>query len=145
MRISMKMRKTIPTTLALFWILGLFLPACETGNNGEYQFSDWDQDGNEQLDENEFYRAYAGVKYHNQWDANQDKYIDEEEWGSGVTNYWVAYDIGEYGAFSSWDPDVHGKLSEEQFQKRIFEFYDKDRDGALSKQEYQAWYNDFNE
>lgn len=141
----MKMRKTIPTTLVFFLILGWFLSGCDTGENAQYDFSDWDQDGNEMLDENEFYRAYAGTKYHNQWDANEDKYIDEEEWGSGVANYWVAYDIGEYGAFSSWDPDVHGRLSEHQFRERIFEFYDKDEDGFLSKEEYQAWLNDFNE
>lgn len=141
----MKMRKTIPTTLVFFLVLGWSLSGCDTRDNGQYEFSDWDQDGNEMLDENEFYRAYAGAKYHNQWDADQDKYIDEGEWESGLANYWVAYDIGEFGAFASWDPDVHGRLSEEQFRKRIFEFYDKDGDGSLSKEEYQAWYKDFTE
>ena len=141
----MKMRKTIPTVLAFLWILGLSLSACDTGDSGKYEFSDWDQDENELLDENEFYRAYAGVKYHNQWDADQDTFIDQEEWERGVANYWVAYDIGELGAFSSWDPDVHGKLSENQFRQRIVKFYDKDGDGYLNKEEYQVWYNDFNE
>ena len=140
----MIMRKFIPTTLAFFWILGLFLSGCDTGKNKEYEFSDWDQDGNSLIDKKEFYRAYAGTKYHNQWDADQDKFVNEEEWESGVTNYWVAYDIGEYGAFSSWDSDVHGKISEAEFQERIFEFYDKDGDGYLNKEEYQSWFSDVN-
>lgn len=129
--------------LAFLLILGWSLSACNTGANGEYEFSDWDQDGNELLEEEEFYRAYAGTKYFNQWDANQDAFVDEEEWGSGVANYWVAYDIGEFGAFSSLDPDIHGKVSEERFRERILEFYDKDGDGFLNREEYQAWYSDF--
>lgn len=141
----MKMRKAISAVLAFFWILGLSLSGCDTGGNSEYEFSDWDQDGNELLDEMEFYRAYAGVDYHNRWDVDQDKFVSEEEWETGVANYWVPYDIGEFGAFSSWDPDVHGNLPENKFRERIFGFYDKDGDRYLNKEEYRAWYSDVSE
>ena len=140
----MKVRKFTPTALAFFLILGLFISGCDAGRNEEYKFSDWDQDGNDLIDKKEFYRAYAGTKYHNRWDADQDKYVNEEEWERGVANYWVPYDIGEYGAFSSWDSEVHGRFSENEFQERIFEFYDKEGDGYLNKDEYQSWFSDVN-
>lgn len=141
----MKIRKTIPATFVCFLILALTLSACDIGGADEYAFSDWDQDGNEQLDEKEFYRAYAGTKFHERWDVDQDMFINEEEWDRGVANYWVAYDIGEYAPFSNWDPDIHGRVSEQKFRERIFEFYDRNDDGYLDKVEYQAWYNDFSE
>ena len=138
----MKMRKIIHTTLAFLLFLGLSLSACDSAGSDEYTFEDWDQDGNEMLDEKEFYRAYAGIDYHNQWDTDQDRAVNQEEWERGVANYWVAYDIGEFGAFSSWDPDVHGNLAEERFRERIFIFYDKDGDGYLNGEEYRNWHSD---
>lgn len=139
------MKKKIPATIVFFCVLAFSLSGCDTGGNGEYEFSDWDQDGNELLDKNEFFRAYAETNYHSRWDTDEDKFIDQEEWESGVTSYWVAYDIAEHGAFSTWDPDINEKLPEDEFREKIFEFYDKDGDGFLNKEEYQSWYSDVEE
>lgn len=136
----MKMKKAIPASLALF--LTLMFSSCDTGGDGEYEFSDWDQDDNKMLDEKEFYTAYTETKYHNRWDVDQDTFIDQKEWETGVSSYWVAYDIGEYGAFTSLDPDVEGRVPEQHFREKIFEFYDKDGDGHLNKEEYQTWYGE---
>lgn len=141
----MRMRKTSTATLVFFLVAGLTFSACDVGGDDEYEFSDWDQDGDELLDENEFYRAYAGVKFHERWDTDQDMFIDEEEWEQGVANYWAPYDIGEYGAFAAWDPDIHGRIPEQQFRERIVEFYDRNDDGYLDQVEYQAWEGDFAE
>ena len=141
----MEMKRYKRFALVVMLLGGISFSSCSGGGEEEYQFSDWDQDGNELLDENEFSRAYVQTAYQDRWDTNRDKEIDENEWESGVANYWVPYDIGEYGAFSTWDSDLNDRLSEDEFWERIFEFYDKDGDQFLSEAEYNTWIQDSNQ
>ena len=70
--------------------------SAEDATDGEeVAFSDFDADGNGDLNEDEFYGgAYEG------WDANDDGYVDEEEFDTGVGTYYDDYDYEEYGDYN---------------------------------------------
>lgn len=74
----------------------------------------------------------ALADFHEDWDADADGALTDDEFGAGIT---------EYGVFERWDGDADGFLAEEEFGASLgeadnFEEWDTDGDGMLSEDEF---------
>ena len=93
----------------------------EFGEANQTAFSDWDEDEDSSLSNEEFYGSTFGVV-----DANNDDRIDENEWNENRENLYV-----DYSGDEDWD------------------LFDRDEDGFLSSDEWSEgfadsnWFNDF--
>lgn len=79
----------------------------------------------------------AFAQYIDEWDANDDGVLSEEEWGTGFT---------EAGLFSEWDEDESGTIGDDEFATGLFGWFDDDDDGELTAEEWDEgfdnWYGE---
>lgn len=107
------------------------------------------------------------VGYYNLWDLDNDGYVDEEEWKKGTELYFDDDDINSIGPYESWDMDRDLRLDEEEFSqglakddyfygwnidedsgitekefyRMVFDYWDFNGDGIFSRSEYEKIYN----
>jgi len=121
-------------------------------------FSSWDFNGDEVINDREFYdRTYQNL------DRNQDNQLSQEEWGEGYERMYGDYldtnkynqfdansdghiDNGEYydgfrntDFYSSYDKDGNGSLSQEEINSGVYDRMDQDKDGSINQREYQLY------
>lgn len=116
-------------TLLCFALTGFFV-SCEV----EREYEDWDADGNELLDENEFATAYAEEGIFTDWDGNADGYLDADEWGEGADEY----DLDEE-AYSMFDVNMDNQIDDNEFRNGLYTVLDGDGDGGLSEDEWEEF------
>lgn len=121
-----------------FLFLVLAMLSCSEGGQEESAYASWDADESGELDEEEVYSVWSTTKYYDEWDTNRDAFIDEHEWNNARQRYLGTYE----GIFGDWDPDADGRLAEEEFRSRVFEFYDADKSGTINAEEYDTWFGD---
>lgn len=68
-----------------------------------------------------------------EWDANDDDQIGENEWNDG---------FGDTGVFNTWDSDSDGMLSDDEYMNGTFDYYDQDDNGYLDESEYGSYWED---
>ena len=139
----MKTNKLSILSAALFAVLVLSFSACKVSEEDGY--GRWDADSNTMIDRNEFGTAWGEAGYYGRFDANQDNFIDESEWNAGRNSYMKDVDDTRVGAFTDWDADADGRLSENEFRDRTFDAFDADADGNLAEAEYNSWWGGFND
>jgi hypothetical protein len=107
------------------------------------------------------------IGYYNLWDLDDDGYLSEEEWDKGSALYFDNQDISPYGPYEGWDMDNDLKLdenefsegmtqedylhewnidedsgiSEKEFYRMVFDYWDQNNDGIFSRSEYEEIYN----
>lgn len=127
-------------------------------------FADWDANGDERLDQQEFQmwwneegptdewgfedrdelpRDELSEHVYEAWDRDDDGSVTEAEWRDGAER-WFEGDV-DTDAFSTWDTDGDGELSQEEFaagiqQQGHLEQVDGDGDGMVRSQELADWY-----
>jgi len=74
------------------------------------KYGDWDTDGDNALNENEFFEGFYSV-----WDFDNSGAVNEEEFNKAAENLFVNYEFVEYGEFSDWDNDGSGEISTDEF------------------------------
>ena len=75
---------------------------------GEY--NEWDADNNDEVAEEEF---YGGV--YECWDEDDSGYVDTDEYEAGIDAYYEDY---EYGAYDEWDANDDDTVNENEFDNR---------------------------
>ncbi|MGR3248729.1 MAG: PRC-barrel domain-containing protein [Paracoccus sp. (in: a-proteobacteria)] len=130
----------------------LELSAVEFDGLGREVFTTWDADGNQIVDENEF---YGGV--YDAWDADNDGMLTQIEYDTGWNTWFSDVDPIGYGDLDM-DADANlmenefatglggtnlydtwatgGDLGEEQFVTGLYDVYDADDDMAVTQAEY---------
>ncbi|MEE2859658.1 MAG: PRC-barrel domain-containing protein [Pseudomonadota bacterium] len=130
----------------------LELSAVEFDGLGREVFATWDADGNQIVDENEF---YGGV--YDAWDADNDGMLTQIEYDTGWNTWFSDVDPIGYGDLDM-DADANlmenefatglggtnlydtwatgGDLGEEQFVTGLYDVYDADDDMAVTQAEY---------
>lgn len=68
----------------------------------------------------------ALADFHEEWDADADGLLSEEEFRDG---------FDEAGVFEEWDEDGDGLLAAEEFEAGLFGGYDDDADGLVGEAE----------
>jgi hypothetical protein len=119
----------------------------DTENDGVIDEDDWGSmvyttgDLNEDLewteDEwNEFTANWEDVNWGNwnDWDADGDEILSEEEWETG---------IADQGWFDDWDLDGDDELNTEELGGYAYDYYDTDNDGLLTEEEFDAYAEDW--
>ena len=127
----------------------------EMNNDG---FSNWDTDGDQAVTDREFYDrtyqnldrnrdnqlsqeewddGYEGIygdyldtNQYNQFDANRDGYIDNDEYYEGFRNT---------DFYSSYDRDRNGSLNQDELNSGVYDRIDEDQDGSINQREYQQY------
>ncbi|MGK7397431.1 MAG: hypothetical protein ACNS62_22835 [Candidatus Cyclobacteriaceae bacterium M3_2C_046] len=127
--------------LGIFLLSFIFLSVMGCEPEG-YYYEDWDADADELIDEDEFGTAYTDVGYYETWDLDNDGILDQEEWEEGIGTYYDAYNYDAFGTFEDWDLDNDGLISDEEFTDGNFTFWDTDGDGFVDVAEYEEWYYD---
>lgn len=119
-------------------------------------FSEWDEDQNSSLNNNEFYRSTFALI-----DANRDGQIDESEWNQGredlyrnyaTENSWTNFDANKDGYLSSqewnegfansewfneFDENNDNIIDRDEWRTSFFASYDANEDGYLDANEYK--------
>ncbi|WP_300438663.1 hypothetical protein [Christiangramia sp.] len=121
-------------------------------------FSDWDSNRDEVINDKEFYdstyrnldrdqdnrlsqqewddgyeRMYGDhldTNKYNQFDADRDGYIDNDEYYEGFKNT---------DFYSSYDKDNDGNLTREELNSGVYNRMDEDQDGSINQREYQLY------
>ncbi len=75
-------------------------------------YKDWNTDGNNVLDKEEFYQGLYQV-----WDKNKDGNIAEDEFTDGANNFFADYNFKEFGQYADWDTDNSGDVSVAEFRE----------------------------
>lgn len=122
----------------MIFTLLLILSGCQEG--GDYAFNNYDEDGDEQWDNNEFETAFSeNSDYYDQWDDNQDGGIDEDEWKDGVSTYYSEYNYDEDGEFDNWDTNADEAIDDSEFAEGTYDLWDENDDGYVDSDEYESW------
>ena len=87
-------------------------------------YKEWNADGNEVLDKEEFYKGLYQV-----WDQDQDGQITDGEFTEGTNNFFADYNFKEYGEYTDWDADGNGQLSVAEFREGMKGTVDQDPTG----------------
>lgn len=122
--------------LALAFLV--LLSGCLPG--GEYNFDVWDADADHYITEDEFFTTWNKAGYYSAWDVNHDGAISEEEWETGMGNYYRDYGYEAYGAFDDWDLNDDGLLDEDEFGEGTFGLWDENDDNRIEVAEYDSWF-----
>lgn len=130
--------KTLLTTF--FTISFMVFASCETESG--YLYDDWDANADAEIDEEEFVTGSDEIGYYEGWDVNNDAVLDEEEWETGWGNYYPNYDYEVEGLFSDWDLDDDGTIDNDEFDSGNFSLWDNDNSGFIDETEYDENYYD---
>ena len=84
-------------------------------------YKDWNKDGNNVLDKEEFYGGLYEV-----WDQNDSGEIEEGEFGEGANKFFTDYNVKEYGDYAEWDSDGNGNISMAEFREGMKATVDQD-------------------
>ena len=129
----------------------------------EWEFSDWDEDGNLELTETELTTGATEVGLYDEWDVDNDDLLDEDELYGGLYDTWDLDGDGligedEFGEsverwlteadydFEAWNTDDNDFLHEDEFRAEIAEtgLYDTwvgDAEGIGEEQFYGGYYD----
>ncbi|MEM9675367.1 MAG: hypothetical protein AAF992_22440 [Bacteroidota bacterium] len=85
------------------------------------KYGDWDADGDNALNENEFFEGFYRV-----WDRDNSNSINQDEFTTATENLFVNYEFSEYGQFSDWDTDGNGEVSNQEFMNGMNQIIESD-------------------
>lgn len=99
-------------------------------------FNEWDADNNDEVVEDEF---YGGV--YESWDEDDNGYVDSDEFEAGVGAYYEDYDYDEYGEYDEWDADNNDELDENEFEDSVadtgvYDDWDANGDDTINENEF---------
>ena len=94
--------------------------------------------------------------YYDDWDANSDSYLSDQEVADGLYGEWDSdgdeilsqsefdsFGVDEHGGFADVDADRNSSISRQEFDERyrtsgVFSRWDTNADGRLDRDEYDA-------
>jgi len=99
-------------------------------------FSDWDSDGNNEINDNEWTESCTNSGLFKRWDMDNDGLIDNDEFSSGLFRFW---DVNGDGVLEQgeWAAANDGWLSDYNTQ---FTAWDSDKDGYVEYHEHSAYF-----
>lgn len=118
------MRITAKNTIVLLLTGSVLSLGSASAQEDSYAYSDFDSNGDSQVDTTEFNDAYGNGLY-DTFNANSDDYLEQNEFGSGIYNV--------------FDANGDGALSEDEYDGGVGTFYNGDYD-ALSNNAYDGTY-----
>ncbi len=149
----------LKTLRAVALTSALALPAAATAQ-ATWTYSDWDNDGNLEVSDQEFQTGFAETGTYNAWDSDETVGLSEGEFATGVYSSWDTdndlqlteqeYMTGtqnwygdEYNtAFSDWDTDTSGYIDTNEFgagwDNTLYSDYDTDSDALLTEDEFNT-------
>lgn len=125
-------------------------------------FNQYDRNTDRMWDRDEFNANLNESRMFNNWDADRDGSINENEYNQGTSN-WQGQNTGTQGTttgttgtttnttattgttnnnvgkFSDWDTNRDGKLDQDEFSQGTFNTWDTDRNGNVSTEEYNMY------
>jgi len=107
-----------------------------TSGAGADHYKTFNRDGNDYLEDDEFYRAVDKIGYFENWNQDNNKYLNEDEWRAGISEYLGGYQVRQVEEFGEWDLNGDSRVSEEEFMEGLFEVADKDRNRQISESEF---------
>ncbi|MGK7390205.1 MAG: EF-hand domain-containing protein [Candidatus Cyclobacteriaceae bacterium M2_1C_046] len=121
--------------------LFIFLTSCST--DAELAFQDWDENKDGVILEGEYYEMKPYLNLFQQWDVNNNSFVNEEEWSQRVNDFYPEKNENEYGSFSNWDTDSDGSIDSGEFAQKTFNLWDMNDDNKLDMEEFEEWYPEY--
>lgn len=138
----------------------LLIPAVSFAQAEQWTYTDWDNDGNLELSEDEFHTGFSDTGTFDAWDRDNDGFLNDGEFATGTFADWDAdndleitedeYNIGTdrwYGAnyntpYTDWDADSSSSIDRTEFgdayDNNDYTTWDTDGDSLLSEDEYNT-------
>lgn len=92
----------------------------ETGFGNAGLFEDWDADNDNMLSQNEF--GFGETEWFDTWDVNDDQMLNEDEYYGGT--------------YETWDTNDDSLLDEDEYYGGLYNAWDTDDSGYIEETEY---------
>jgi hypothetical protein len=101
------------------------------------EVTEWDQNADSSLDQQEFQSGFDGAGVFGDWDANDDDMLSQEEFTAGIGENTDDFQ-SRFGddAFGEWDADDDTSLTTEEFNEGVYSGYDADESGTIEEPEF---------
>lgn len=144
---------------SLFLALIIFFTNCNRPDLSP-EFVEWDEYKDKRIEQQDFNRLFGASEAYDIWDANDDTYLNREEFYNGYFSLWDRNNSGAVEAvewhhqklpddesmsglsndFARWDTDDNGHLTPGELKEPLqevnyFAYLDDDDNGRLSHQE----------
>lgn len=114
-------------------LVALLFAAFTVNAATEHEFSDWDDNGNGKISQDEWSSACNSSDLFADWDMDNDGLIDDDEYSTGLFQHWDVNDDGVLEE-SEWVKANDNWLSDYDTQ---FSAWDSDDDGYVEYHEYE--------
>lgn len=98
------------------------------------KYGDWDTDGDNALNQDEFYEGFFTV-----WDQDNNQSISQKEFDVATENLFVNYNFDEYGMFSDWDTDGNSEISDDEFINGMVMVFNSDPEQESTSKLLTIW------
>ena len=101
------------------------------------ELSEWDQNADSSLDQQEFQTGFDESGAFGGWDANDDDMLSQDEFDAGIGENNEEFQT-RFGndAFSEWDANEDDSLSNDEFNEGVYSSYDEDESGTIEESEF---------
>ncbi len=126
-----------PAIATSFALALLTAPALSQSAQGVEQWNEWNANADVGIDENEFGTGFGSSGVWDTWDANDDDMIDENEWTAGIGDNEADFNerFGET-AWDDWDVNDDAMLDRDEFNTGVYGAYDADDSGFIEEPEF---------
>ncbi|WP_417427048.1 hypothetical protein [Hoeflea sp.] len=123
--------KSLTTATALAATMAFAAPAFAAGVN------DWNTDNEAGISSDEFRTGLEDTGAFENWDANDDKMLSQDELNEGLGENNTAFGtrFGE-GYYDSWDANDDENIGEDEFYDGVYSSYDADSNKVIEEPEF---------
>ncbi len=100
-------------------------------------YNQWDANSDGILENNEFYDGFYKV-----WDENGDNSISADEFDRGTNDFFANYDYNESGEFDEWDTNMDSGLTTTEFQNRMNKILGTQDENKTAERLMTVWNQD---
>lgn len=110
--------------------------SCSTKREMVNTFGYYDSNRDDRVDREEFSAVFPERGDFENWDADEDRRLTEDEWEKGFNVYSSSYPYEERGLFDDWDTNRDSYVDDNEFNDGFFGLWDGNDDNYVAETEF---------